>query len=188
VWLLLAARMLTDPVWYFYQFWFAKYLVHDRAVPQAEVGQSWVVFLAADAGCLLGGFLSAWFIRRGTPAASARVRAMLCCAVLPPLSFLIPSAPTTGMALVLAMAVVFAHLMWLANLGALLVDVIPARLVATAFGVVAAGSAMGGIAMNQTVGRLVTDHSYALWFLIAAALHPIAWAILAGGRIQRQAA
>ncbi len=187
VWLLLVARMLTDPAWYFYQFWFAKYLAKDRGVAQADLGMTWVVFLAADLGCLLGGFLSAWYIRRGQPAASARLKAMLLCAALPPLSALLPFAPSLWMCLGLAMAVVFAHLMWLATITALLVDVVPQRLVATAFGVVAAGSTIGGVLMNQAVGRLVSEHSYTAWFLIAACLHPIAWLLLRLGRVHRSA-
>ena len=187
VWLLLVGRMLTDPVWYFYQFWFAKYLFRDREVAQADLGITWVVFLAADLGCLLGGFLSAWFIRRGTPSATSRLRAMLICACLPPLSLLLPFTPSLALCLAVAMAVVFAHLMWLANITALLVDVVPQRLVGTAFGVVAAGSTIGGVIMNQSVGRLVTDHSYTMWFLIAAALHPLAWLILRCGRVDRSA-
>jgi ACS family hexuronate transporter-like MFS transporter len=187
VWLLLIARMLTDPAWYFYQFWFAKYLAKDRDVAQADLGITWLVFLAADLGCLLGGFLSAWYIRRGQPAASARLKAMMLCALLPPLSALLPFAPSMWMCLAIAMLVVFAHLMWLANITALLVDVVPQRLVGTAFGVVAAGSTIGGVMMNQTVGRLVTDHSYAAWFILAACLHPIAWMVLRLGRVHRSA-
>jgi ACS family hexuronate transporter-like MFS transporter len=186
VWLLLVGRMLTDPVWFFYQFWFAKYLAKDRAVAQADLGITWVVFLAADIGCLAGGLLSAWYIRRGSSSPAARMRAMLLCALLPPLSALLPVAPSLGMCLGVAMLVVFAHLMWLANISALLVDQVPQRMVATAFGVVAAGSTIGGVVMNQTVGRLVSEHSYTMWFLIAACLHPLAWLILRIGRVDRE--
>jgi ACS family hexuronate transporter-like MFS transporter len=186
VWLLLIGRMLTDPVWYFYQFWFAKYLAKDRAVAQADLGITWVVFLAADIGCLAGGLLSAWYIRRGSSSPAARMRAMLLCALLPPLSALLPFAPSLWVCLGVAMLVVFAHLMWLTNISALLVDQVPQRMVATAFGVVAAGSTVGGVVMNQTVGRLVSEHSYTTWFLIAACLHPLGWLILRLGRVDRE--
>ena len=33
-WLLLIGRLITDPVWYFYQFWFPKYLTTDRGLNQ----------------------------------------------------------------------------------------------------------------------------------------------------------
>jgi ACS family hexuronate transporter-like MFS transporter len=76
--------------------------------------------------------------------------------------------------------------MWLTNISALLVDQVPQRMVATAFGVVAAGSTVGGVVMNQTVGRLVSEHSYTTWFLIAACLHPLGWLILRLGRVDRE--
>ena len=83
-----------------------------------------------------------------------------------------------GAALAVAMLVTLAHMAWLVNISAILVDVIPGRLVATAFGLVAAGSALGGVLMNQAVGELVTDYSYTHWFVIMAFLHPIAWLLL----------
>jgi len=76
------------------------------------------------------------------------------------------------------MVAVFAHLAWLANVGALVVDLIPKELVATCFGIVAAGSAVGGILMNKAVVYLVGQHSYGHWFVVMAFLHPIAFALL----------
>jgi len=183
VWLLLVGRMLTDPVWFFYQFWFAKYLFADRGVPQESLGMTWVLFLAADLGSLGGGFLSAGLIRRGTSAPAARLWAMLLSAAVLPLSPLVALAPSVNLALLFAMLGVMAHLAWLANISALLVDLVPQRLVATAFGVVAAGSALGGMAMNEAVVYLVQHHSYTYWFFIMAGLHPIAWLILWGFRV-----
>ena len=43
-------RLLTDPLWYFYQSWFAKYLSAERGLSQQELSITWVVFLAADIG------------------------------------------------------------------------------------------------------------------------------------------
>lgn len=183
VWLLLLGRMLTDPVWFFYQFWFAKYLFASRGLAQESLGITWVIFLAADIGSLGGGVLSAVLIRRGTAAPAARLWAMLLCAAVLPLSPLVALSPSLYFALGFAMLGVLAHLAWLANISALLVDVIPQRLVATAFGVVAAGSALGGMAMNEAVAYLVQHHSYDYWFFVMAGLHPIAWLILWGGRV-----
>lgn len=187
VWLLMLGRMLTDPVWYFYQFWFAKYLFSMRHVPQDGLGITWVVFLAADLGSLGGGFMSAFLIKRGARPAASRLWAMLLCACLAPLSLLAPTAPTLGGTLALAMVVVLAHLAWLGNISALLVDVVPRRFLATAFGVVATGSALGGIIMNKVVVHLIEHYSYNDWFTIAAFLHPLAWLILWAGRLAKPA-
>jgi hypothetical protein len=40
VWLLLVGRLLTDPVWYFYQFWFPKYLNAERVALTGPVDPS----------------------------------------------------------------------------------------------------------------------------------------------------
>ena len=58
-WILTCTRLLTDPVWYFYLFWFPKYLGDARHMTLLEVGRiAWIVYLAADVGCILGGLLS----------------------------------------------------------------------------------------------------------------------------------
>jgi ACS family hexuronate transporter-like MFS transporter len=69
---------------------------------------------------------------------------------------------------------------WLINLSALVVDLVPKPSLGSVFGIVAAGSSIGGIAMNKAVGWLVTNHSYAPAFYCMLALHPIAWALLWG--------
>jgi MFS transporter, ACS family, hexuronate transporter len=38
-WLLTASRMVTDPVWYFYLFWFPKYLTDARGLDLVRVGK-----------------------------------------------------------------------------------------------------------------------------------------------------
>jgi len=178
VWVLAIGRMLTDPVWYFYQFWLAKYLFSARGVAQEDLKVTWVVFLAADIGALAGGWVSGIFIKRGASASNGRLITMLICAALVPLSPLVAFAPSVWMSLAVAMIVVLAHMSWLINISALVVDVMPKRYLATAFGVVAAASAVGGIMMNKLVAKLVTEYSYTHAFVIMAVLHPMVWVLL----------
>ncbi|MGB7156525.1 MAG: MFS transporter [Tepidisphaeraceae bacterium] len=178
VWALMLARMLTDPLWFFYQFWFSKYLFSDLGVAQRELSVTWVIYLAADVGSIAGGIASGLLIRRGVATVNARMWIMLACALLMPLSAAVATTNSLPLTLSLGMVTVFAHLAWLANIGALVVDLIPRHLVATCFGVVAAGSAVGGILMNKAVVYLVGHHSYAHWFIVMAFLHPLAWALL----------
>lgn len=37
VWLLMLSRVLTDPVWYFFLFWFPKYLSDARVIKHTTV-------------------------------------------------------------------------------------------------------------------------------------------------------
>jgi nitrate/nitrite transporter NarK len=49
---------------------------------------------------------------------------------------------------------------------------------ATAFGFIAAGSALGGILMNEAVGWTVTHYSYAPCFYAMIGFHPLAFALI----------
>lgn len=181
VWLLLFARLLTDPVWYFFQIWFAKYLFSQRHVPQEGLHISSWVYLAAGIGSFGGGWFSGVLIKRGKLPAQSRMLTMLGCACLLPLSPLIAFAPSTGLAIAFSFVVVLAALSWLSNLSSLVVDVIPSASLGTVFGVVAAGSSIGAMIMNKTVANILSSGSYTEWFVVMAFLHPLAWLLLRFG-------
>lgn len=84
VWVLFAGRMFSDPVWFFYQNWYPKYLVTVRGLTQAEVKITWVMFMAAGFGSLVGGWLAGRLVKRGMVPERARLLVMLGCAVLMP--------------------------------------------------------------------------------------------------------
>lgn len=178
VWLLIFGRMLTDPVWYFFQFWFAKYLYDGRGLDQFSLSITWVIFLAADIGALSGGWFSGLLIKRSMPAANSRLWIMLACAAVVPLAALIPQIDPLWLVLTLGMCAVLAHMAWLINLSALVVDLVPKGSLGTVFGIVAAGSSLGGILMNKAVGAIVTQHSYSPAFYLMAVLHPFALLLL----------
>ena len=174
-WILLVSRVLTDPVWYFYLFWFPKYLSDARGLSLVQVGKvAWVVYLAADVGCIGGGWASGALIKRGVSTIKARKWVMTAAACLLPLSPLIPLVPSLYLALAIASLAAFAHLSWQVTLGVLIVDTYPKRTVATVFGVIAAGSGLGGLISTGIVGRLVTDYSYVPVFALMGILHPLA--------------
>lgn len=213
LWLLLLARLLTDPVWYFYQFWFAKYLNTDRQVSQDGLTITWVVYAAAGVGSLAGGWLSGALIKRGATPIKARLWVMLGCACLMPISPLIAKVGGLNITMVLTGVTVFAALSWLINISALIVDVAPKHSLGTIFSVVAAGSTLGGIIMNMIVATMVSGPSskaagfldvvfkevlgpllelvagqgYGPWFWVMAFLHPIALLLLWFGGIARTA-
>lgn len=210
-WLLLLGRLITDPVWYFYQFWFPKYLSADRHLSQEQLKITWIVYAAAGVGSLLGGWLSGQFVKRGVAPASSRLWVMLGCACIMPLSPFIASVTGMNLTMTLTICTVFASLAWLINISSLVVDVVPKHSLGTVFSVVATGSTIGGIMMNMIVATMVSGpstnpagfldqavksvlgpllemvqgHGYAQWFWIMAFLHPIAWIILKFGGVHR---
>jgi ACS family hexuronate transporter-like MFS transporter len=178
-WLILFIRLLTDPVWYFYLFWFPKYLQDARHLSLKEVGKvAWVVYFAADLGSVLGGWLSGALIRRGTSPVASRKRVMAMAACLLPLSPLVAFAPSANMAILIASIIALAHLAFQATGGALVVDLYPSKSIATAFGIIAAGSGLGGMLATNVVGQLVTAYSYTPVFALMGLLHPLALLLL----------
>ncbi|NQX01371.1 MFS transporter [bacterium] len=208
-WYLLIGRLITDPVWYFYQFWFAKYLSSDRHLDQEQLKITWVVYAAAGVGSLLGGWLSGRLVARGMAPARSRMWVMFGCACLMPLSPFISQISGLNFAMTLAACTVIASLAWLINISSLVVDLVPKHSLGTVFSVVATGSTIGGIIMNMIVATLVSGpstkpagfldqaiqsvfgpllervqgHGYGQWFLIMAFLHPAAWLLLWLARI-----
>jgi ACS family hexuronate transporter-like MFS transporter len=175
VWALMFARLLTDPVWYFLNFWLPKYMNTERHLEQSQLSRIWVVYLAADIGFLAAGFISGFLVRSGTEAMVARRRVMLGAACLVPLAPMVSLSSTVGGSFAFAALIALAHTAWLASISTYIVDLVPKRILATAFGFIAAGSAVGGIMMNEAVGWAVTHHSYRPCFYAMVGLHPLAF-------------
>ena len=186
-WLLLGTRVLTDPVWYFYLFWFPKYLTDVRGLSLIELGRvAWVVYLAADLGALAGGWLSGRLIDRGRQPIAARKTVLRLAATTILVGPLVAWTPSVPLALLLAGGVALSQLAWQVTIGALIVDRYPPASVATAFGIIAAGSGFGGMISTGAVGYLVTHYSYVPIFVGMAALHPLALVLIWFVRGERQ--
>ena len=56
----------------------------------------------------------------------------------------------------------------------------------TVFGIVAAGSSLGAIHMNDLMAKLVRHYSYTNWFVIAAFLHLAVIPLLMRGVLRRR--
>lgn len=176
VWGLAIARLIADPVWYFYLFWFPKYLADERGMGLVQVASlAWIVYLAADIGSIGGGLLSGRLIRAGIAPERSRIITMGIAAGLAPLGMLIALHLATGPTLAIGALVACAHLVFQVNISALVVDRYPMRIVATVFGLIAAGSALGGFASTRIVGEIASTGSYDAIFLLMGFLHPLAW-------------
>lgn len=185
VWGLALARMFTDPVWYFYLFWFPKYMIDDRGMSLLQMAQvAWIVYLAADLGSLLGGWASGRLVRRGIAPARSRLWLMAGAALLAPAGATIAGGPSIPLTFAFAALVAFAHLVFLTNLTTLAVDTFPRRHVATIFGIIAAGSGLGGMLSTKLIGELASTQSYGTVFLAMALMHPIGW-LLAWWAVRR---
>jgi ACS family hexuronate transporter-like MFS transporter len=174
MWLVLIARMITDPLWYFYLFWFPKYLQDARGFTLRDVGATiWVVFVAADLGSVVGGWLSGKMLRRGLLPIPARLRVMTGAASLLIFSWAMPFVPGEAGPIALASFIAFAHMAWLTCITTFSVDIFPAQIIGSAHGAIGAGSAFGGLLSTAVVGWLITHFSYDPTFFVMSLLHPV---------------
>ncbi|MCY4593805.1 MAG: MFS transporter [Bryobacterales bacterium] len=178
-WALFLARVLADPVWWFYLFYLPKYLSAERGFSIVEIGlTAWVPYLTADLGALAGGWLSGRLIRRGLAPVRARKWVMLPAAAVMPLSLLVPAIDSSTVAVGAICAVTFAHMVWKTNLMTMTNDVYPTAVVGSAAGIVGLGSSLGGVIFTGVTGFVVENYSYAAIFFVMAFLHPVAFVIL----------
>lgn len=178
LWTIVGCRLLTDPVWYFYLVWFAKYLQDSRGFTLGELGATlWIVFVAADVGCILGGWASRRLARVRSPIA-ARMRVMAVAALVVPATCLLPLLPGSAAALAAAALAGCGIMVWMSGAVTLVVDCFGSDRVGRAQGLIGTAGAIGGFCSTGVVGWLVSEHSYGAAFAGIALLHPLALILL----------
>jgi ACS family hexuronate transporter-like MFS transporter len=179
MWQLLIARGMTDPVWYFYLFWFPKYLLNERHLSSSQMSHlGWIVYAAAGVGTIVGGSASGIFIRKGLDAPLAYRRTMLCSAVFVLVSPFAYLSPGIGLTMAFASIVAMAHMSWLTNLTSTILEVFSMNQVGKAAGLIAAGSALGGMLSSELIGYCLRHGGYRPVFLVMGFMHPLAIALL----------
>lgn len=179
LWIVVVVRMITDPAWYFYLAWFAKYLQEVRGFTLGDVGATlWIVFLAADVGCLTSGFASGQFIKRGLAPIRARLLTMAGCAALMAMSFIVPQLPGSAGPLAAASVFAFAIMCFMTCCVTLPIDIFPKHALGSVQGIIGTGGSLGGLFSTGFVGWHVTDHSYDAAFVAMSFPHVLATLLL----------
>jgi len=176
-WAIIAARTMTDPVWFFITDWFAIYLVSKGINPEQGLLAFWIPFVAADLGNFFGGGLSSWLIRRGWPVIKAR-KAVVVFGGLG-MTLLIPTIFTSSL---LALAGLFAVSTFAYASFSTMALVLPSDLyrsdsVATVSGMSGTGAGLGTIVSTFLIGW-VSDHYSFEPILITASFIPFLGMIL----------
>lgn len=176
-WAIIAARTMTDPVWFFITDWFAIYLVTKGINPEQGLLAFWIPFVAADLGNFFGGGLSSWLIRRGWPVIKAR-KAVIVFGGLG-MTLLIPTIFTSSL---LALAGLFAVSTFAYAAFSTMALVLPSDLyrsdsVATVSGMSGTGAGLGTIVSTFLIGY-VSDHYSFEPILITASFIPFLGMIL----------
>lgn len=173
------ARLLTDPISYFYAFWLPDYLTHSRGFSLVMIGMvGWIPFLASDIGGPGGGALSDWLVRRGIPADRARLTLMFAAAVLMPLACVAVRTETAWISVALIAVLLGAQSCWMANQLTLISESIPRSGVATLLALSAVGGSLGGIVCTLMTGQTLKQFGYVPIFTILGGMHLLAFAVL----------
>jgi len=127
---------LTDGVWWFYLFWGAKFLAEQFGVDIDNIGLPFlVIFLMADAGSLIGGYVSGAFIKKGWSVNKARKITMLVNAlIILPVMF-VPMLANKWLAVFLIGLGAAGHQSWSINSYTLVPDVFPKKAIASVIGI-----------------------------------------------------
>lgn len=181
-WAFLVGKFLTDPVWWFFLFWLPKFLHSQHGLDLVALGLPLVtIYLLADVGSIVGGWLAGRFMRLGWSLNRARKTAMLCCAVcvVPVMGAAEVSSLWVAVALIgLATA---GHQGWSANLFTLTSDLFPRQVVGSVVGLGGFAGAVGGMLVSTFVGFLLqSTGSYVPVFVLAGSAYLLALAIIHG--------
>ena len=172
-WAIAAGKFLTDPIWWFYLFWSAKFLSDRFGADLKHVGPPLItIYLLADFGSVGGGWLSSHLLRRGYSANVARKTALIVCAFcVVPVAFA-PVVDSMWVAVFLIGLAAAAHQGFSANLYTLASDMFPRRAVGSVIGIGGTAGAVGGILMQAASGRIKeATGSYLIMFCIAGSIY-----------------
>lgn len=178
-WGLLLPKFFTDAAWFFLIFWLPKYLHDVRGLDiQAIAYYAWVPYAVSGVGCLVGGWLSGYLIRRGLKLDSSRKITMAIGAALMPSALLITKSPL-DLVIVLFSLVLFGHQFWSTILQSLAADIFPSTTVGSVAGLMGSAGAGGAALFNVLAGFLVGRYgAYLTLFEIVGLLYPLSLGIM----------
>lgn len=170
-----ALAKVTDAVWWFYLFWGAKFLATKFGVNLTDIALPFfVMYIMADAGSILGGFLSGAFIKTGWSVNKARKITLLVCAlIILPVSF-VAVTDSKWIAIFLIGLGAAGHQAWSANIFTLVSDVFPKKATASVVGIGGMVGALAGMLGDISLGSVLdtAGNSGYFWaFLIAGSLY-----------------
>jgi ACS family hexuronate transporter-like MFS transporter len=184
-WAFIGAKLLTDPVWWFFLIWLPDYFKKTRGL---DIKKSWVhlvtIYAIVTVLSVAGGWVTGLLVRRGLGVSRARKTAMLvfaCCAL--PI-FFVTRAGDWGAVLLIGLGGA-AHQAWSANLYTSVSDMFPERAVASVVGLGSTAGSLGGILFPLYTGRLLdrfqaagdVTAGYAVLFAMCGCAYLVAFAI-----------
>jgi ACS family hexuronate transporter-like MFS transporter len=184
-WSFIAAKFLTDPVWWFFLIWLPDFFKSTRGMDLKAMGTPLIViYTIVTVLSIVGAYLVGWLIGKGWPANRARKTGMFVFALCVLPIFFATYVSLWGMVVVIGVAGA-AHQAWSANLFTTVSDMFPKRAVASVVGIGGMAGSIGGMLFPIFSGRLL-DHfdkvgksteGYATLFAICGFAYLVAFGI-----------
>lgn len=178
-WAIIAVRMISDPVWYFYLFWIAGYLQERVGLSLSELGLvGSIPYIVAMLACLVAGRFVDRAAARGYDAIRIQLRLFAITAAMMPLGALITMTSSVAIALLIITIVVSVCQIWFVGFNVLLAGLFPVKVNASAVGMLGAVGASTSLILNLLAGFILAQFDYVALFAGLAVLHPISAVIL----------
>ncbi|WP_017903071.1 MFS transporter [Pseudomonas asplenii] len=165
-----SARFLSEPAWQTFNAWIPLYLMTERHMNIKEIAMfAWLPFLAADLGCILGGYLSPFFhkhLKVSLFTSRKLVMFLGCSCMIGPACIGLVESPYTAIALLCVGG--FAHQTLSGALYAITSDSFGKNEVATATGVGGMFGYFGAALFTMLLGIMVTKVGYSPLFVVLA--------------------
>ncbi len=175
-WAIGIPRILSEPAWQTFNAWIPLYMMTERHMNLKEVALfAWMPFLAADIGCVLGGYLSPFFHRYlkvslFTSRKLVFIVGALC--MVGPACVGLVASPYAAIALLCVGG--FAHQTLSGALYAITSDIFGKREVATVTGMGGMMGYLGAAGFTAVLGVLVTQVGYSPLFVTLAVFDLVA--------------
>ncbi|MDB5274939.1 MAG: transporter [Chitinophagaceae bacterium] len=180
-WGIILSRFFIDPVWWLFVTWLPTFLKEQFLFDIKQIGAfTWVPYLFAAMGGLLGGFYSSKLIRKGKDPVKARKMAIGigCALMLAGLTGIViyldglKANPTLAMGLI--SVTLFGFQFLINNLQTLPSDYYSGKNVGTVAGMGGTAAVLGTLATTWMV-PVLTKTSYTSFFVLGALLVPVSW-------------
>jgi ACS family hexuronate transporter-like MFS transporter len=173
------AKLMTDPIWWFYLYWAPKYFGSRFGVELSGLAAPLVcIYLMADLGSIVGGWGSGRLVAMGWSPLGARRWMMMVCAALVLVVGFAPHAQNIWVAAGLLAIAAAAHQGWSANLFALSADLFPRQTIGSVVGFGGMLGALGGMVMATATGLILEySGSYTVPFVVCAFSYLVAWVL-----------
>jgi ACS family hexuronate transporter-like MFS transporter len=179
-WAFAAAKFMTEPIWWFFLFWFPKYLQETFALSLIQIVlPTLVVYNICSVGSVGGGWISGRLIERGWTVNAARKTAMLVCASCVAPVVCAPYCKSLWVVVGLVGLATAAHQGWSANLFTIVSDMFPRSAVASVVGIGSTVGMIGSMLLQVGTGYIVQlTHGYLPLFIAGGCAYLTALAVV----------